>query len=99
MTTPKKRRALTLEEKKAVIEAAKGESNQTKLAKRFDIPRGTLQGILNNKEAILQAIDDGSKAKRARLTTGKNENLDGRSYGGSNNFEVKTFQSPGIFWR
>uniref|UniRef100_A0A915CR33 HTH psq-type domain-containing protein n=1 Tax=Ditylenchus dipsaci TaxID=166011 RepID=A0A915CR33_9BILA len=62
MTTPKKRHVLTLEEKKTIIEAAKEETNQTKLVKRFDIPRGTLQGILIDRDPVLKASNGLDKA-------------------------------------
>lgn len=67
----RKQVAVTLEVKKAIIEAAKKNDNKTALAKQFNIPHSTLRGILKDKEAVLKAIEDGGSAKRARLKTGK----------------------------
>lgn len=79
MSTPvkefNKRRIITLEEKKAIIEAA-DKKNNTELAKDFGIARGTIHGILKDKASILEVVDRGSKSKRARVTSGRNEHLD-----------------------
>lgn len=76
MNNPKKRRAISLAEKKTIIEAAETESNKTKLAERFGIKLGTLCGILKEKEVILEAIDGGSQAKRVHLKAGKHNQLE-----------------------
>uniref|UniRef100_A0A915CLN7 HTH psq-type domain-containing protein n=1 Tax=Ditylenchus dipsaci TaxID=166011 RepID=A0A915CLN7_9BILA len=51
MSSPKKRKTLTVEDKKSVIEAAANNSNKTALAKQFNIPQRTIGDILDNKEA------------------------------------------------
>ena len=76
MSTSKKRSAVKLDTKKAIIEAAEKNNNKSELAKQFNIPRGTLMGILKEKDTVLKAIGEGSKAKRARLTTGKHEDME-----------------------
>jgi len=65
------RREIDLATKKAIIEASATESNQTKLAKLFNIPRTTIAGILKGKEGIESAIDAGHEVKRSRLSKGK----------------------------
>ena len=67
----RKHKAVSLEVKKAIIEAGAKNNNQTQLVKQFSIPRGTLQGILKDKQAILQAIEDGGSAKQTKLRAGK----------------------------
>lgn len=37
----------------------------------YNIPRGTLQGIMKNRNRILSAIRDGTKPKKKRLRQGK----------------------------
>uniref|UniRef100_A0A914VZL2 HTH CENPB-type domain-containing protein n=1 Tax=Plectus sambesii TaxID=2011161 RepID=A0A914VZL2_9BILA len=76
MNTPKKRSAVTLDVKKAIFEAAAKNNNQTQLAKQFSIPRSTIKDILSRKDAILEAIDGGGESKRARIKTGKYEDLE-----------------------
>ena len=76
MPTPKKRSAVTLDKKKETIEAAATNNNKSELAKNFNIPRTTIRDILNDKEAILEAIDGGGSGKRARLKSGKNEEIE-----------------------
>ena len=76
MSTPKKRRVISLVEKKAIIEAAENDGNQTKLAKQFNMPRSTVIRILNEKETVLEAINDGSQAKRAHIKMGKHEQME-----------------------
>uniref|UniRef100_A0A915DHM8 HTH psq-type domain-containing protein n=1 Tax=Ditylenchus dipsaci TaxID=166011 RepID=A0A915DHM8_9BILA len=61
----RKRTDFTLEQKRAIIEAAKRESNQTKLARDFtmkwgfEVKRTAVQSILSNKEAIEAAVEEG----------------------------------------
>ena len=69
MSTPRKRREIPLAKKKAIIESAKTESNNTKLAQRFGLALSTLRGILKEREAILGAIDSGSESKRIQRQT------------------------------
>ena len=76
MSTPRKRRAIPLAKKKAIIESAKTESNNKKLAERFGLALCTLRGILKEREAILGAIDSGSESKRIRLKAGKHEQIE-----------------------
>uniref|UniRef100_A0A914WJF3 HTH psq-type domain-containing protein n=1 Tax=Plectus sambesii TaxID=2011161 RepID=A0A914WJF3_9BILA len=61
MSTQKKRSAITLHVKKAIIEAAAKNNNQSQLAKQFTIPRLMIKDILSKKDAILKAIDGGGK--------------------------------------
>uniref|UniRef100_A0A915D6Q5 HTH psq-type domain-containing protein n=1 Tax=Ditylenchus dipsaci TaxID=166011 RepID=A0A915D6Q5_9BILA len=56
METPKKRNAVTLDVKKAVIEAAaKSNKNKTQLAKQFKISRKSLD-IIPSPNVALQCI-------------------------------------------
>uniref|UniRef100_A0A914UKF2 HTH CENPB-type domain-containing protein n=1 Tax=Plectus sambesii TaxID=2011161 RepID=A0A914UKF2_9BILA len=76
MSPQKKRSAVTLDVKKAIIEAAAKNNSQTQLAKQFTIPRTTINDILRKKDAILKAIDGGGESKRARIKTGKYSDLE-----------------------
>ena len=61
----RKRRDFTLAEKKEIVNAAKKEPNQSKLARDFsekwgcEFKRNTAKGILSQKEAISDAIYEG----------------------------------------
>lgn len=76
MTTPiKKRRVITLDMKKDIVEAS-SKKNLTNLSKQFGLPCSTVQSILKQKQGILSAVDEGGEAKRARLKKVKSENLE-----------------------
>ena len=70
-----KRQRIDLATKKVVIEASARKS-YNELAKEFGIPKTSVRNILQNKSAVLSAIDGGSEGKRARLTTGKHEKME-----------------------
>uniref|UniRef100_A0A915EGX2 HTH CENPB-type domain-containing protein n=1 Tax=Ditylenchus dipsaci TaxID=166011 RepID=A0A915EGX2_9BILA len=78
----RKRTDITLEQKQAIIEAAKRESNQTKLARDFtmkwgfEVKRTAVQSILSNKEAFEAAVEEGVPMKRKKLTQANNPMLD-----------------------
>jgi hypothetical protein len=76
MNTPSKRQVITLDKKKAIIDAATKNKNKTALAKQFKLPESTIRRILKDEEAILKATEEGSIAKRARLTKGKHEEME-----------------------
>jgi methylphosphotriester-DNA--protein-cysteine methyltransferase len=76
MSTPKKRRVISVAEKKAVIEAAQKDNNKTKLAKQFTMPESTVRRILKEKEVVLGAIEEGSQAKRVHLKAGKHQQME-----------------------
>ena len=83
MSTQKRTRInFTLKEKKEIIEAAKKEPNQSKLAREMskkmgvEVKRTTVKGILNKKDAIEAAIKAGAPSKRMKLTQAHNPNLD-----------------------
>src|SRR5690349_5335519 len=57
-----KRRTLTLQEKKKIIDASTGNDNRTELAKQFGISRTTLNGIIGPKRKIEEAIEAGGSA-------------------------------------
>ena len=67
----------TLKEKKEIIDAAKKEPNQSKLAREMskkwgiEVKRTTVKGILSKKEAIEAAIRAGIPSKRKKLKTAK----------------------------
>ena len=52
----RKHKAVSPEVKKAIIEAGAKKNNQTQLAKQFNIPRETLQGILKHSDALHEFI-------------------------------------------
>ncbi len=78
----RKRTDFTLKEKKEIIDAAKKESNQSKLAKEIskkwgvEVKRTTVKGILSKKDAIEAAINAGVPSKRMKLTQAHDPKLD-----------------------
>jgi hypothetical protein len=74
--TKRKQTAISLETKMHILEAAKTETNQTKLATQFDLPRTTIRGILEKKDVLEAAVDAGGEAKRKRLTAARHPELD-----------------------
>lgn len=83
MSTPQKRKPISTEVKKKIIDAK--EKNPVKsladLAKEFSttyhkLTRANIQTILNNKEQILAAVGEGIGAKRARLRKANNVDLE-----------------------
>ncbi len=71
----RKKKAVLLEVKKQIIYASANRNN-SELEKDFGVPRPTIINIMNNKEEILKAIDEGGSAKRARLKKGKHEEME-----------------------
>lgn len=67
MSGAQKRRKLTLEGKKRIIDAAAGNVSRVELAKRFGVPRTTIVGILNAKDSIEKTIECGDNTKRSRI--------------------------------
>lgn len=84
MATPKrKRQAISVEIKKKVIDAAAVDPKKSyqDLANEFSndqlkLEKTNIQRILNGKAKILTAIDDGVDAKRAKLRTPKEPDLE-----------------------
>ena len=78
----RKRTDFTLKEKKEIIDAAKKESNQSKLAREIskkwgvDVKRTTVKGVLSKKDAIEAAIEAGVPSKRMKLTQAHDPKLD-----------------------
>jgi len=77
MSTPanKKRRVITLQTKKAIIEAS-GNKNSVQLSKEFDLAPSTIRTILAGKASILGAINEGNSTKRVRMKRAKNVDLE-----------------------
>ena len=61
------RNALTLEEKKVILDAYDQNPNASALSKEFDIPRTTIIGIVNAREQIEAALAAGAGMERMRL--------------------------------
>jgi len=84
MTTPKrKRQTISIEIKKEIIDAAEADSKKSyaDLAKEFSndkltLKKSNIQAIIREKDKLLNAVDDGIDAKRARLTTGRHADLE-----------------------
>ena len=78
----RKRTDFTLKEKKEIIDAAKKEPNQSKLARKMskkwgiEVKRTTVKGILSKKDAIEAAIRAGIPSKRKKLKPAKHSELD-----------------------
>ena len=78
----RKRTDFTLKEKLEIIDAAKKEPNQSKLAGEIskkwgvEVKRTTVKGILSKKDAIEAAIKAGVSSKRMKLTQPHDPKLD-----------------------
>ena len=78
----RKRTDFTSKEKKEIIDAAKKEPNQSKLAREMsknwgiEVKRTTVKGILSKKDAIEAAIRAGIPSKRKKLKPAKLSELD-----------------------
>ena len=78
LSQKRKRTEFTLKEKKEIIDAAKKEPNQSKLAREMnkkwgiEVKRTTVKGILNKKNAIRAGIP----SKRKKLKPAKYSELD-----------------------
>uniref|UniRef100_A0A915DQY6 HTH psq-type domain-containing protein n=1 Tax=Ditylenchus dipsaci TaxID=166011 RepID=A0A915DQY6_9BILA len=76
MATPsKKRRVISLELKKQIIDASVGKKSD-ELSKQFSLPASSIRNILSERKTILEAIDEGNKAKRVHLKTPKHNDLE-----------------------
>ena len=81
-TQKRKPTGSTLKEKKEMIDAAKKEPNQSKLAREIrkkwgiEVKRTTIKGILSKKDAIEAAIKAGIPSKRMKLKPAQNSKLD-----------------------
>lgn len=71
-----KRKSLTLGLKLQVINAYDELNNYCKVAHRFQLNRTTVITILENKEKIIQAVNEGVNSKRTHLKNAKNQDLD-----------------------
>uniref|UniRef100_A0A914LRX2 HTH CENPB-type domain-containing protein n=1 Tax=Meloidogyne incognita TaxID=6306 RepID=A0A914LRX2_MELIC len=71
-----KRKAISLETKKNIIEESEGGVKNSELCQKFNIDKRSISKILKNKEVILNAIGKGGSIKRVRITGGKNKELD-----------------------
>uniref|UniRef100_A0A914DHY7 HTH psq-type domain-containing protein n=1 Tax=Acrobeloides nanus TaxID=290746 RepID=A0A914DHY7_9BILA len=71
MATPSKRKqqSISIETKRKIINESEAGKSYGKLAREYELPRSTVQTIVENKAKILEAIDSGIGPKRARLTT------------------------------
>ncbi|CAI9731735.1 Hypothetical predicted protein [Octopus vulgaris] len=82
MSAQKRKRAEFTPKEKKIIDAAKNEPNQSKLAREMskkwgiEVKRTTVKGILNKKDAIEAAINVGIPSKRMKLTQSHNPKLD-----------------------
>lgn len=78
MATPSKRKqqSISIETKRKIIDESEAGKSYGKLAREYELPRSTVQTIVENKAKILEAIDSGIGPKRARLTTAKNPELE-----------------------
>ena len=83
MSTKKRKRTdFTLKEKKEIIDAAKKEPNQSKVAREMskkwgiEVKRTTIMGILSKKDAIGTAIKGGIQSKRMKLKPAQHSKLD-----------------------
>lgn len=77
MGTPtRKRNVITLEVKKKIIEDS-GKKSREELSKEFELPPTTIKSILGrDRKAIIEAVNEGSKAKRARSKPAMIEDLE-----------------------
>ena len=76
MSGAQKRRKLTLEDKKKIIDRAAENVSRVELAKRFGVPRTTIIGILNARDSIEKAIECGDSTKRSRIKPTRHDELE-----------------------
>uniref|UniRef100_A0A915E9V7 HTH psq-type domain-containing protein n=1 Tax=Ditylenchus dipsaci TaxID=166011 RepID=A0A915E9V7_9BILA len=69
-----KKRKIALATKRAIIEGFSEGKSYKVLSEEFGLKKASVQSIIQNKTAILGAIDGGTEAKRARLKAGRHEN-------------------------
>uniref|UniRef100_A0A915CKE7 HTH CENPB-type domain-containing protein n=1 Tax=Ditylenchus dipsaci TaxID=166011 RepID=A0A915CKE7_9BILA len=74
--TSQRKRKVDLATKRAIIEGFSKGKGYKVLSEEFGIKKASVQNIIQNKTAILGAIDGGTEAKRARLKAGRHENLE-----------------------
>uniref|UniRef100_A0A914DN42 HTH psq-type domain-containing protein n=1 Tax=Acrobeloides nanus TaxID=290746 RepID=A0A914DN42_9BILA len=91
MATPSKRKqqSISIETKRKIIDESEAGKSYGKLTREYELPRSTVQTIVENKAKILEAIDSGIGPKRARLTTAKNPELED-----SFKFEREEIETP-----
>jgi hypothetical protein len=77
MSTPsRKRRVISLDLKKKIIDASTDTKKSDDLSKQFGVPASSIRNILRDKAAILKAIEEGGEAKRVKLRGAKQEDLE-----------------------
>ena len=71
-----KRKSITLKEKIQLINSEDEAKNKSDLARRFVLNRETVRNILQQKEDIMKAAEDGINLQRSHLKKAANEELD-----------------------
>ncbi|KAI6180792.1 Tigger transposable element-derived protein 4-like protein [Aphelenchoides besseyi] len=87
----KKRRAISLETKREVIENKLNGTSVNTLVQQYDLPRSTILTILKNQTQILSAISQGGTKTRSRCTSSRHAQLESALL---NWIEEKTNDSP-----
>lgn len=82
MSVTQKRKSFTMSDKLDLIRMAEeqerttGLLNKTQLAFDFGISKSTVREILQNREKILEAIEDGADSKRKRVYPAKHPTIE-----------------------
>ncbi len=76
MAARRTKNALTLEEKKEILDAELIEPNKSELARHFDLPRETIRNVCQKREQIEAAITAGSSSGRMRLKPAREDGLE-----------------------
>uniref|UniRef100_A0A915DBG9 HTH psq-type domain-containing protein n=1 Tax=Ditylenchus dipsaci TaxID=166011 RepID=A0A915DBG9_9BILA len=76
MDTSRRKKKIDLATKRAIIKRSSEGKSYKVLSEEFGLKKASVQSIIQNKTAILGAIDGGTEAKRARLKTGRHGNLE-----------------------
>lgn len=83
MAEKRKRQSISIQIKKQIIDAYEADSSKSynDLAKEFSkdglsLTKSNVQSVINAKDKILNAVDNGIGAKRVRLTNAKYEDLE-----------------------
>uniref|UniRef100_A0A915EDH6 HTH psq-type domain-containing protein n=1 Tax=Ditylenchus dipsaci TaxID=166011 RepID=A0A915EDH6_9BILA len=71
----RKRRVISLDQKKEIIEASVGK-NSKDMSTEFGIPASSVRNILSDKAAILKATEKSGYRKRVHLKSAKHEDLE-----------------------
>ena len=71
----RKRRRINFNLKKHILDLSTSKGS-SEIARIVGVPRTTVNGIISQRDEIIQTIGDGAQSKRARLSNGKHEDFE-----------------------